>query len=66
MFIWELFRDFAQVSNDVLDQLRETEGVVTVAMDRPGTAVTLRQNDDGAVDFPDEVPTPGSLPSHSG
>ncbi len=62
MFIWELFRDFAQVSNDVLDQLRETEGVVTVAMDRPGTAVTLRQNDDGAVDFPDEVPTLVAFP----
>ena len=62
MFIWELFRDFAQVSNEVLDQLRETEGVVTVAMDRPGTAVTLRQNDDGAVDFPNEVPTLVAFP----
>ena len=62
MFIWELFRDFAQVRNEVLDQLRETEGVVTVAMDRPGTAVTLRQNDDGTVDFPDEVPTPVAFP----
>ena len=62
MFIWELFRDFGQVSNEVLEQLRETEGVVTVGMDRPGAAVTLRQNDDGAVDFPDEVPTLVAFP----
>ncbi len=62
MFIWELFRDFGQVTNEVLDQLQETEGVVTVGMDRPGTAVTLRQNDDGQVDFPDEVPTLVAFP----
>ena len=62
MFIWELFRDFGQVSSDVLDQLQETEGVVTVALDRPGTAVTLRQNDDGQVDFPSEVPTLVAFP----
>ncbi len=62
MFIWEVFRDFGQVSNEVLDQLRETEGVVTVALDRPGTAVTLRQNDDGTVDFPNEVPTLVAFP----
>ena len=62
MFIWELFRDFGQVSDEVLDQLRETEGVVTFSMDRPGTAVTLRQNDDSAVDFPNEVPTLVAFP----
>ncbi len=62
MFIWELFRDFGQVSDEVLNQLRETEGVVTVGMDRAGAAVTLRQNDDGAVDFPNEVPTLVAFP----
>ncbi len=50
------------MSSDVLEQLQETEGVVTVALDRPGTAVTLRQNDDGQVDFPDEIQTLVAFP----
>src|SRR5690606_41446075 len=50
----------------VVDQLQEAEGIATIASDQPLAAVTLRQNDDGAIDFPAEVPTLTTFPVISG
>ncbi len=43
-------------------QATEMEGTVTVESDAPVAAVTLRQNDDPAVSFPQEVPTLATFP----
>lgn len=64
-FIWEIFRD-AGATQDLIDQLQETEAVVTVESDQDLAAVTLRQNDDAAVNFPDEVPTLTAFPVIAG
>lgn len=58
-FIWEFFD---AESPQVAEQARELLGVVTVESDTDIVAVTLRQNDDGALDFPDEVPALTSYP----
>ncbi len=54
-FIHELFPA-------VREQALEMQGVVVVSSDKPLVAVTLRQNDDPAVDFPEEVPTLTTFP----
>jgi hypothetical protein len=60
-FIWEIFRD-AGAAAELVAQLRELEAVVTVACEVPVAALTLRQNDDGAVTYPDEVPILTAFP----
>ncbi|UCF37048.1 MAG: hypothetical protein JSU96_20000, partial [Acidobacteriota bacterium] len=54
-FIRELF-------TEVSSQASEMEGVVTVESDQLVTAITLRQNDDPATGFPQEVPTLTTFP----
>ena len=54
-FIHELFPR-------VREQALEMQGVVVVSSDQPLVAVTLRQNDDPAADFPEEVPTLTTFP----
>ena len=53
-FIREFFREVEQAS--------EMQGSLTVTSDVPLVAVTLRQNDDPAIAFPDEVPTLATFP----
>ena len=53
-FIKEFFREVEQAS--------EMLGSLTVTSDVPLVAVTLRQNDDPAIAFPDEVPTLATFP----
>ena len=53
-FIKEFFREVEQAS--------EMQGSLTVSSDVPLVAVTLRQNDDPAIAFPDEVPTLATFP----
>lgn len=60
-FIWEIFSD-GGASQETLDQLQETEAIVTISSDEELAAVTMRQNDDGAIDFPMEVPTLTTFP----
>lgn len=60
-FIWEIFRD-AGATQNLIDQLREIEAVVTIESDQDLAAVTLRQNDDAAQDFPNDVPTLTTFP----
>jgi hypothetical protein len=43
-------------------QLQETQAVVTVGSDVPVAALTLRQNDDAAIAYPDEVPILTAFP----
>lgn len=53
-FIWEFFDDGSDAA--LVAHLQEMEGVVTVASDQPLAALTLRQTDDPAIPFPQEVP----------
>ncbi len=46
----------------VLEQALEMRGVVVVSSDQPLVSVTLRQNDNPAADFPEEVPTLTTFP----
>jgi hypothetical protein len=56
-FVHELFEDPA-----VKVQAKEMEGILVVESDRPVVAVTLRQNDDPATEFPAEVPMLTTFP----
>jgi hypothetical protein len=60
-FIWEIFQDNGAAA-DLVTQLREIEAVVTVGSNIPVAALTLRQNDDGAIGYPDEVPILTAFP----
>ena len=53
-------------SSDMASLTDNIEGTLTVESDRPVAAVTLRQNDDPAVPFPDEVPTLTTFPVVAG
>lgn len=53
-FIWEMFEDGS--NPDLVAQLQEMRGVVTVVSDQRVAALTLRQTDDPAIGFPEEVP----------
>ena len=57
-FIWEFFQSDAALEA----RLREMEGLVTVESNQPLAAVTLRQNDDPELDFPEDVPTLAAFP----
>jgi beta-glucanase (GH16 family) len=54
-FINEFFRETGQIS--VADRAADMQGLVTVESTRALAALTVRQNDDLTVDFPQEVPT---------
>ncbi len=60
-FIWEIFQAHG-ASADLVAQLQETRAVVTVESDVPVAALTLRQNDDAAVGYPEEVPILTAFP----
>ncbi len=60
-FIWEIFQE-AGAAPALVQRLREMEGVVTVGSEVAVAALTLRQNDDGAVGYPDEVPILTAFP----
>ncbi len=64
-FIWEIFQE-GGASIDIVSQLQEMEGVVTVGSDVAVAALTLRQNDDGAVPYPNEVPILTAFPVIAG
>ena len=57
-FIWEFFQSDA----DLEARLQEMEGLVTVESNQPVAAVTLRQNDDPELDFPEDIPTLAAFP----
>jgi len=60
-FIWEIFQE-GGASAELVALLQETEAVVTVGSDVAVAALTLRQNDSGAVPYPDEVPILTAFP----
>ena len=60
-FIWEFFQSDAELQA----QLQEMEGLVTVESSQPLAAVTLRQNDDPELGFPQDVPTLAVFPVHT-
>lgn len=60
-FVWEIFQENG-ASADLVTQLQETEAVVTVESDVPVAALTLRQNDDAAIAYPEEVPILTAFP----
>ncbi len=64
-FIWEIFQE-AGAAPELVNQLREMEGVVTVGSDVSVAALTLRQNGDGAVPYPNEVPILTAFPVMAG
>jgi len=57
-FIWEFFQGTPQL----MEQARESLGIVTVESDQPLAAVTLRQDGDPARAFPLTVPTLTAFP----
>lgn len=60
-FVYELFDD-----SQVAAQAREMEGTLVVQSSQPLVAVTVRQNDDPAKQFPQEVPFLTTFPVISG
>jgi photosystem II stability/assembly factor-like uncharacterized protein len=56
-FVYETFDDAA-----VKIQAREMEGILVITSDQPLAAVTVRQNDDPALEFPEEVPLLTTFP----
>lgn len=60
-FIHEIFSE-GGASAELVTQLQEIEAVVTVGASAPVAALTLRQNDDLTVPFPDEVPILTAFP----
>jgi beta-glucanase (GH16 family) len=61
-FVWQLVDDLGETIGDVsLEDLKETQAVVTVTSDRGVAAMTLRQKAPSAV-FPDAVPTLAAFP----
>jgi hypothetical protein len=56
-FVHEMFDDPA-----VKTQAREMEGILVIESDQPLVAVTMRQNDDPAQEFPQEVPILTTFP----
>ena len=56
-FVYEMFHD-----PEVKAQAQEMEGILFVESDQPLVAVTVRQNDDPAKEFPQEVPVLTTFP----
>jgi hypothetical protein len=56
-YVHEMFDDLG-----VMYKAREMEGILVVESDQPLVAVTVRQNDDPAKDFPQEVPILTTFP----
>ena len=56
-FVHEMFDD-----PEVKAQAQDLEGILAIESDHPLVAVTVRQNDDPAKEFPQEVPILTTFP----